>query len=97
MKKLLCVLMFGMMFGQTKLETRVYVLPSNSLNYEIINDRYVHTLNIEDIRNITGAELNLFRIKPYMDLSNCSVQWVQFYDAHENSCISYFIHISYIP
>ena len=89
MKKLLCVLMFGMMFGQTKLETREYILPSNTLNYDIINDRYVHTLNIEDIRDLTGSQSNLYIIRPYMDLSICSYQWVQFYDANENYGVSY--------
>ena len=31
MKKLLCVLMFGMMFGQTKLETRVFQIDNISI------------------------------------------------------------------
>ena len=31
MKKLLCVLMFGMMFGQTKLETRLFEVEYSSL------------------------------------------------------------------
>ena len=62
MQKLLCILMFGMMFGQTKLETREYILPSNTLNYDIINERYVHTLNIEDIRDLTGSQSNLYII-----------------------------------
>ena len=48
MKKLLCVLMFGMMFGQTKLETRVYP-------FEIDLTPYI-TYDI-DLEEITGYNL----------------------------------------
>ena len=34
MKKLLCVLMFGMMFGQTELTTRMYTITINQLSYD---------------------------------------------------------------
>ena len=36
MKKLLCVLMFGMVFGQTKLETREYTIDLDMSGYESI-------------------------------------------------------------
>ena len=37
MKKLLCVLMFGMVFGQAELTTRIYELPVGSAHLEIQN------------------------------------------------------------
>ena len=45
MKKLLCVLMFGMMFGQTKLETRVYQID----NISICTDLHYTLLAITNI------------------------------------------------
>ena len=48
MKKLLCVLMFGMMFGQTKLETRVYDL--GNINFtEPIDYHESYQLDLYDI------------------------------------------------
>ena len=49
MKKLLCVLMFGMMFGQTKLETRVYDFEINFTS----GDVYYPI----DMYDITGYDL----------------------------------------
>ena len=50
MKKLLCVLMFGMVFGQAELTTRVYTIPldmeGGGSTYDI------------DIPSITGYELD---------------------------------------
>ena len=37
MKKLLCVLMFGMMFGQAELTTRVYDFPDNFLENQYVD------------------------------------------------------------
>ena len=67
MKKLLCVLMFGMVFGQTKLETRVYEVDLSlegdiSQNFNLydknqINDENRYTI-IESLKEamINSAE-----------------------------------------
>ena len=49
MKKLLCVLMFGMVFGQAELTTRVYQVELNANAWEI------YTIDISDL---TGHELD---------------------------------------
>ena len=66
MKKLLYVLMFGMMFGQTKLETRVYEL-ENIIANDIIN-----------ITDITGHQLDYY-ILNIINISPLSSSWLWHY------------------
>ena len=56
MKKLLCVLMFGMMFGQTELTTREYIIPVN-LNNDIV-----------DILELTNTNLKFYSVRVYPDI-----------------------------
>tara|TARA_B100000902_G_scaffold315922_1_gene307133 strand:- start:89 stop:745 length:657 start_codon:yes stop_codon:yes gene_type:complete len=55
MQKLLCVLMFGMMFGQTKLETRVYKQIVD-LSNESIN-----------IKNLTNTDLPYYSVRIFAE------------------------------
>ena len=57
MKKLLCVLMFGMMFGYTELTTRVYELPT--INFP----PYEEHMTPLDIQAITGYDLDNVKIE----------------------------------
>ena len=56
MKKLLCVLMFGMVFGQTELETRLYQLDSIYSEY---SNNELFTLNIDDLVGFDLQNANL--------------------------------------
>ena len=65
MKKLLCVLMFGMMFGQTELTTRVY---------ELENINFIDSYELEiDLLDITGHQLDYAYIE-FGRLSNFSFE-----------------------
>ena len=53
MKKLLCVLMFGMVFGQAELTTKEYTIPLSLLNFSFNEfGRYIYTFNIDDIQSL---------------------------------------------
>ena len=55
MQKLLCVLMFGMVFGQTKLETREYIVDIN-LEFDNIN-----------IKDLTNTNLPYYSVRIYTE------------------------------
>ena len=71
MKKLLCVLMFGMVFGQAELTTKVYELPQFNFNGETTMDL--------DLSQITGFNLNyaILKIIYVSDFSTESTQDTQ--------------------
>ena len=58
MKKLLCVLMFGMVFGQAELTIRVYELPR--IDFPSFSIPFYYYINMQEI---TGVELDYAEIK----------------------------------
>ena len=71
MKKLLCVLMFGMVFGQAELTTRVYELPRFNFNGET-------EVNL-DLAEITGfdleyAKLSIVNVSAFETNANCTIE-----------------------
>ena len=64
MKKLLCVLMFGMVFGQTELTTRVYELPISFTETEFVSidiEELTEDLNIQPKYNDKDMLLEAYR------------------------------------
>ena len=51
MKKLLIILTLGLMFGQTKLETRLYEVNFNSISLAYGNTKYI---NLHDLLGFEG-------------------------------------------
>ena len=73
MKKLLCVLMFGMVFGQTELTTRVYELPRFNFNGETI---YLDLTQITGY-NLDYANINIAKITDFQISGESTVIQIQ--------------------
>ena len=84
MKKLLCVLMFGMVFGQTQLQTRIFPI---SLDFTTDGDLIEHQYIMLDFQQITGynlesAVINFYSMREW-DIPETG--WVNFSFAIEHN------------
>ena len=68
MKNLLCVLMFGMVFGQTELTTKVYELD----RIDFINNGWPSNYEI-DLNQITGENLSYAQIS-IININLCKIK-----------------------